>query len=309
MADIIIIGAGAAGMTAALYARRAGRSVLLLEQQAFGGQILLSPRVENYPAIAQISGSAFADQLLNQVLDHGAEVELTRVLRVAPNEQGFLIHTEDGAHSCRALILATGLTHRPLGVAREEELIGKGVSYCTLCDGAFYQDKICAVVGGGDSAALDALTLSNLCREVYLIHRRACLRASAALTEKLSDVSNIRLLLEQQVTALLGEPELSGLKLANTKTGTQSTLSVDGLFVSIGRIAQNESCSNLVNLDAEGLIIAGEDCLTSCPGVFAAGDCRTKSVRQLTTATADGAVCAFAACRYLDHSIRNGSTV
>lgn len=300
MADIIIIGAGAAGMTAALYARRAGRSVLLLEQQAFGGQILLSPRVENYPGIPQISGSAFADQLVSQVLEQGTEVELTRVLRVVPTAQGFTVHTEDGAHCCRTLILATGLAHRPLGVAREEEFVGKGVSYCTLCDGAFYRDRVCAVVGGGDSAVLDALTLSKLCREVHLIHRRSALRACGALVEKISHAPNVHLLLERQVTALLGAEELTGLTLADSKTGEQSTLTVDGLFVSVGRIAQNEPFSNLVALNADGLITAGEDCATSRTGVYAAGDCRTKTVRQLTTAAADGAVAALAACRYLE---------
>lgn len=302
MYDIIVIGAGPAGLTAALYAARAGKSVLVLEQGGFGGQIALSPRVENYPGIPQIAGSQLADQLVEQVLALDVEVGLETVTGFSKNEDGtFALTTEDGVHQARALILATGVTHRHLGLEGEEELVGRGVSYCAVCDGAFYAGRSVAVVGGGDTALQDALFLSASCAHVTLIHRRDQFRGEERLADQLRRRDNVTFLLSHVPTALTAPSgELTALGVKDLKTGEEKALAVDGLFLAVGQVPHNTPFAPQVVLDEAGYIRAGEDCLTNVPGVFAAGDCRTKTVRQLTTAVGDGAVAALAACNYID---------
>ena len=299
MYDLIIIGGGPAGLTAAPYARRAGKSVLVVEKNAFGGQITWSPRVENFPGFASISGVELGDKLLEQAMEQGAEVELEEVTSFVREGEYFAVRCESGAvFEARALILATGAKPRMLGVEREEALVGSGVCYCAVCDGAFYKGRDVAVCGGGNSALQDALLLSESCRQVWLIHRRSSFRGEQKLVEALQARENVHFLLNARVTALLGEEELSALVLE--QDGEQRELPVEGLFVAIGHQPDNGAFADYLNLDAAGYAASAEDCLTPTPGLFAAGDCRAKKVRQLTTAVADGAVAALAACEYLD---------
>lgn len=299
MIDIGIIGAGTAGMTAAVYALRAGKTALLLELETFGGQIALSPRVENYPGIAEISGEAFATGLLTQAMDLGAEVEMGRAVAIQDGPVHKTIVTEDGSFDCGAVIIATGAKHRHLGIPREEELTGRGVSYCAVCDGAFCKGKRVAVVGGGSSAVQDALFLSAFCEEVTLIHRRDRYRAEERELAQLRARANVRFLPNTVVAVLEGEHLLSGITVHNVKTGEESRLDVEGLFIAVGQVPDNEAYRDVATLDEAGYIVAGEDCATGVPGIYAAGDCRTKTVRQLTTAAADGSVAALAACNWL----------
>lgn len=301
MYDIVIIGAGPAGMTAALYARRAGKSVLLLEGNGYGGQITLSPRVENYPGLPQIDGSEFADRLLSQVLDLGAETDFKTVSTVVRRENGLCVAADDGNEIFgRSVIIAAGVRHRRLGLENEERLIGAGVSYCAVCDGAFFTDADVAVVGGGNTALQDALLLAGCCRTVHLIHRRDTFRGEARLVEQLRARGNVVFHTDTVVKALLGEASLSGLLLENVGSAAVSELEVSGLFVAVGQEPQNGAFRALVQTDEAGYIVADEDMATSAAGVFAAGDCRAKRVRQLTTAVSDGAVAALSACAYVD---------
>ncbi len=305
MYDIIVVGAGPAGMTAALYARRAGKSVLLLEQGNIGGQITFSPRVENFPGIKAVSGIEFSDTLADQVLGLGAVLEVENVQTVQRGENCFTVKTEYGEYQARSLVAATGLQHKKLGLPGEEELVGSGISYCAVCDGAFFKGKVTAVVGGGNTAVQDALYLADLCETVHLIYRRDTFRAEPALVSRLLNATKIRLHKNTVVSALSGEKSLKGLQLRKTDGGTETLLSVDGLFVAVGQAPKNTCFETVLTLDEEGYIPAGEDCVTNVPGIFAAGDCRRKTVRQLTTAVADGAVAGLAACRYLDSLLQS----
>ena len=293
--DIVIVGGGPAGLTAAIYARRAGKSVLLLEKEGFGGQIASSPRVENFPGIPAVSGSELADRLYGQANGLGARIELEEVTELR-NGAVKTVVTNYGFYTCTALILATGMKHRSLGLPREVTL--SGISYCAVCDGAFYKGKNVAVCGGGNTALADALFLSDLCRRVTLIHRRDAFRGDPILVEQLRKRDNVSFVLSTVVEELLGETALSGLRLRNVETGAVTVLAADGLFEAVGQLPERTLSESLVNVDAGGFIAANEDCITATPGVFAAGDCRTKEVRQLTTACADGTVASIAACRY-----------
>ncbi len=298
--DILIIGGGPAGLTAATYARRAGKSVLVIEKNAFGGQITWSPKVENYPGFVSISGAALGDRFLEQAMEQGAEVELDEAVAVSVDADGVkTVRCESGAEfQGRALIAAVGARPRMLGVAREEELIGNGVCYCAVCDGAFFAGQDVAVCGGGNAALQDALLLSEKCRHVTLIHRRDSFRGEQKLVEALEKRENVTFLLNARVAELLGEAELSGLVIE--QAGARRELPVAGLFVAVGHRPDNGIFADLMALDEAGYADAKEDCLTKSAGVFAAGDCRAKAVRQLTTAAADGAVAALAACRWLE---------
>ena len=298
--DILIIGGGPAGLTAATYARRAGKSVLVIEKNAFGGQITWSPKVENFPGFLSLSGTELGDRLLEQAMEQGAEAELEEVVGVSVGADGVkTVQCESGAQfQGRALIIAVGAKPRMLGLPREEALVGNGVCFCAVCDGAFYAGQDVAVCGGGNAALQDALLLSEKCRRVTLIHRRDSFRGEQKLVEALRKRDNVDFLLNAQITGLLGENELSGLTLSqNDET---RTLPVSGLFVAVGHQPDNAVFTELLDLDAAGYAQAGEDCLTKSAGVFVAGDCRAKGVRQLTTAAADGSVAALAACRVLD---------
>ena len=299
MNDIIIIGAGTAGLSAAIYARRAGKKALILEALSYGGQIINTPEVENYPGIKNISGFDFATGLYEQAAALGAEIEYVRVTGIESNADGSkTVHTTDGDLKCKAVIIATGAKNRPLGIDREEELTGSGISYCATCDGAFYKKKSVAVNGGGNTAIEDAGFLSNFCSKVYVIHRRDEFRADVHEVEKLKAKENVEFILDSEVTALLGDDELTGIEVTNKKTGEKKELEISGLFIAIGQMPDNTAFASVVDLDEKGYIIGKEDCLTNTPGVFTAGDCRTKAVRQLTTAAADGAVAALAAAAY-----------
>ena len=298
--DILIVGGGPAGLTAATYARRAGKSVLVIEKNAFGGQITWSPKVENFPGFVSVSGAELGDKLLEQAMEQGAEVELDEVTAVSVRPDGIkTVACDSGAvFEGRALIAAVGARPRMLGLAREEELVGNGVCFCAVCDGAFYAGKDVAVNGGGNSALQDALLLSEKCRRVYLIHRRDAFRGERKLVEALEKRENVEFVLRASVAELLGGDELTGVVVE--QDGQRRELPVAGLFVAIGHAPDNGIFSGLMDLDRAGYAASGEDCLTATPGFFAAGDCRAKGVRQLTTAAADGAVAALAACRYLD---------
>lgn len=299
MYDIIIVGGGPAGLTAATYACRAGKSVLVIEKAAFGGQITWSPRVENFPGTISISGAELGDRLLSQAMEQGADVELEEVTALENRGDSKLLRCESGAKfEGRAVIIATGAKPRMLGLENEEALVGNGVGFCAVCDGAFYKGRDVAVNGGGNSALQDALLLSESCKKVYLIHRRDGFRGEAKLVEALEVKENVEFVLNASVTRLIGETELKAVAVA--QNGQERIIQVDGLFVAIGHQPQNEAFSSLVDLDEAGYASSGEDCLTGTPGIFVAGDCRRKAVRQVTTAAADGAVAALAACTWLD---------
>ena len=297
--DIIIIGGGPAGLTAAVYARRAGKSVLVLEKAALGGQITWSPKVENFPSVVSISGTDLGDRMAEQAMAQGAEVEIEEVTGIEDCGDFRRVSCEFGAvYEGRAVILATGAKPRMLGVEREEELVGSGVGYCAVCDGAFFKGLPVAVSGGGNSALQDAMLLSETSSRVYLIHRRDSFRGEEALVRALREKSNVEFVLNAAITRLVGEDELTGVVVR--QNGEERELKVDGLFVAIGHEPDNAAFAPLVELDGRGYAAAGEDCLTKTPGVFVAGDCRAKKVHQLTTAVADGAVAALAACAWLD---------
>ena len=299
MYDLIIVGAGTAGLSAAIYGVRAGKCVLLLEEKVYGGQIISASAVENYPGIPKVSGYEFAEELHRQATELGAELKYEKVREIRKHSGFMTVKTGRGAYDCRAVILATGAKNRQLQVEREKELTGAGVSYCATCDGAFCKGKNAAVVGGGNTALEDAVFLSGYCQKVYLIHRRKEFRGEERLIQTLRGKENVELVLESQVVRLNGERHLESVVVRNDRTGKERELSVAALFIAIGQVPDNRAFADLVSLDAYGYIEAGEDCRTSSEGIFAAGDCRTKTVRQLATAAADGAAAAVAACSYI----------
>ena len=299
MYDIIIVGAGPAGLTAAIYARRAQKNVLVLEAKSYGGQIINTLDIENYPVESHISGFDFATKLYNQVKDLNAEIKFEKVVEIKLNENDKEVITTKNSYHAKTVILATGLENRKLGVEKEEELIGKGISYCATCDGAFYKKKKVAVVGGGNTALEDALYLSDIVEKVYLIHRRDEFRGVESTVNKLKEKENVEMIYNSTVTKLIGDEKLEKIEVSN-KDGSKKELEVSGLFVAVGRIPENENFRTLVEMDNSGYIIAKEDCKTSTPGIFVAGDNRTKSLRQLVTATSDGAIAATEAISYIN---------
>lgn len=301
MYDVIVVGGGPAGLTAALYAARAGKDVLVLEGESTGGQIQYSPLVDNYPGLPGMSGAAFAQALTEQVQNLGVHVRTEEVTFLRTQNGLLELTTPQGRYSAPALVLATGVSHRKLGLQGEDDLIGLGVSYCAVCDGAFYQGRPVAVVGGGDTALQEALFLSARCSKVTVIHRRDLFRGESRLVQQLREKNNVEFRLSCTVEALQSGPEgLTGLTLRDLKEDKTLNLPVDGLFVAVGQEPHSQVFTNLVMTDDQGYFLAGEDCATSLPGVFAAGDCRIKSVRQLTTAVGDGAVAGLAASAYVD---------
>ena len=299
MYDIIIIGGGPAGLTAAVYALRANKTVLVLEKGSFGGQITYSPKVENIPGFVSVTGNEFAEKLVEQALELGAEIEPTEVFSVKNGEIKTVV-TEDGDYEAKAVIIATGAKHRLLGIENEENLIGNGISFCAVCDGAFFRGQKTIVVGGGNTALEDAEFLSNFCEKVYVVHRRDEFRGEQWLVNTLSKKENVEFVMDSVVTEILGDRRVEGARIKNVKTDALTELEVTGIFVAIGQMPDNKAFEDLVDLDGGGYIRGQEDCRTSCEGVFVAGDCRTKVVRQLATATADGAVAGLAACEYVN---------
>ncbi len=295
--DIAIVGGGPAGLTAGIYGARAGKRVLIFERESLGGQIARTSLVENYPALPSVSGVDFSAALFEQAESFGCEFAFEDVLRISGSAPDFKIETDAGSYAAAAIILAVGAASRKLGLAREEELTGRGVSYCAVCDGAFFKGKTVAVVGGGNSALEDALYLARVAERVCLIHRRDSYRAEQAMLNKLAAEPKIEQILCSTVTALLGEERLTGITVSDN-TGAERNIPLDGLFIAIGHAPAAGAFASLVKLDEGGYIEAGEDCRTSVDGIYTAGDCRTKSVRQLTTACGDGAVAALASAQH-----------
>lgn len=300
MYDIIIIGGGPAGLTAALYAARAGKKVLILEQNAFGGQIATAPKVENFPSVSEISGAALAENMFNQVISHGVEFDMGSAT-IKKRTENFEVITEYGNYFCRAVVLATGVTHKTLGISSEEKLVGKGVCYCAVCDGAFYKNRSVAVIGDGNSAAQYALYLSEICSEVHLLTLFDRLFCDSELTRRITVCKKILWEKNVSVCDILGEEKVQGVAFRDSD-GAITYLDVDAVFVAIGQKPHNAAFSEIVQLDERGYIVAGENCKTSCPGIFAAGDCRTKDIRQCATAIGDGAVAGSAAAMFVGNN-------
>ena len=302
MHDIIIVGGGPAGLTAAIYGLRAGKSVLVIEKNGFGGQIAYSPKVENIPGTIQISGAEFADHLTEQVMALGADVELENVISVEPGET-MTVRTEEGsAFEGKSVILAVGVKHRMLGLEGEEALIGNGISFCAVCDGAFYAGLDVAMIGGGNSALQEALLLADVCRSVTVVQNLAFFTGEQKLADALVQKDNVKVLFSTVVSEYETENgKLVGLKLHNDATGENSAVSVDGAFLAVGLMPENEPFAELEKLNSWGYFDTDESCVTQTPGIFVAGDCRSKRIRQVVTASSDGAIAAMAACRYLEN--------
>lgn len=301
MTDILIIGGGPAGLTAAIYAARAGRSVVVCERETLGGQITQSHQVDNYPGLPKISGMELGDAFCNQAMDAGAEIAFASVESLVRNADGtFTAQTDDGQKDAKAVIFAGGARPRSIGIDKEESLIGKGISYCALCDGAFFKGKEVVVLGGGNTAFTDALFLAKICNHVTIIHRRDSFRAEQASVELAQATENITLMTPFTPVALTENGTLTGITVKNTATNEEITISANAVFVAFGRQPDCGLIANLADFDEQGYAASGEYCATRTPGLFVAGDCRSKEVRQLTTATADGTIAATAACEYLE---------
>lgn len=299
MHDIIIVGGGPSGLTAALYALRAGKRVLIIEKNGFGGQMTFSPKIENYPGFASVSGSELADYMVDQVLSQGADVTVEEVVRIEPHSVGTMnVVTDAGRYECGAVILATGAKHRLLGVPNETKFVGEGISFCAVCDGAFYEGKDVVVIGGGNSALQEALLLSETSKSVTVVQNLDFFTGEKRLADLLLQKQNVIVHFGKTVKEFLGDDTLTGLVTVD-ESGNEETLLTDGVFIAIGLAPENEAFSDLVELD-RGYIVADASGATKTPGIFSAGDCRVKTVRQIATAISDGAVAALAACEYLD---------
>ena len=307
MIDIVIIGAGVAGMTAGIYALRAGKSVTILESEGIGGQIATSPRVENFPSEKSISGSELSDKIFEQVTAMGAELELERALSIEKHTDGtFTVHTDGEDKRCKAVIIASGVKHKKVGVKNEEELEGKGISYCAVCDGAFYKGEEVALLGDANTALQYSILLSGYCKKVYVCTWLDKFFGDKALVDVLLSRNNVEWIKNVNLTAFEGTNELTACVFERRdKNNEPFVLNVKACFVAIGQVPDNASFKDVVDIDKMGYIIAGEDCRTKTDGVFVAGDCRTKNVRQLTTAVADGATSAIGACAYIDRMDAN----
>lgn len=299
MYDIIIVGAGPAGLTAAIYARRAGKSVLVLEKDTFGGQVTFSPKLENYPGFQEISGNELAQRMLEQALGLGAEIDMDTVINVLDGETKTVVG-ESRSYEARSVIIAAGAKHRRLHLPKEEALIGNGISFCAVCDGAFYQGQHVAVIGGGNTALQEIALLSEVCKRVTVVQNLAFLTGEDRMVKALEAKDNIDYIFNTVVTGYEGEEHLTAVELRNTETNEASRLAVDGIFLAIGTAPENDAFASVTDLNEWGYIQADESGLTKTTGIFVAGDCRTKAYRQVATAVADGASAALNACRYLD---------
>ena len=302
MYDIIIIGAGPAGLTAALYARRADKKVLVIEKETFGGQITHSPKVENYPGFTVMSGNEFADKLIEQVMYQGAEIELDTVTGIKGEAGNFTVECERGSFEAKSVIIATGSHHRQLGLAKENKFTGEGISYCAVCDGAFYKDKDVAVIGGGNSALQEAILLSKTSKSVTVVQNLPFLTGEIKLREEIEKTENISVILSSVVLEILGDDKFEGIRIKNTETNEESDIVVDSIFVAIGQQPENEPFKDVVELNEYGYIISDETCIpkANSKGIYTAGDCRTKKIRQIATAVSDGATAALEACNFVD---------
>ena len=300
--DIIVIGAGASGMTSALYALRAGKRVLIIEKETVGGQISFSPRVENFPTIKEISGQDLSDRLFDQIMAQGVDFELETVMGIEGLEKGFKVVTDYHSYTSKAVIIAAGVKHRHLGLPREEEFIGNGVYYCALCDGAFYEGEEVMLIGDGNSALQYALYLSNICKKVTVVTLFDYFAGETLLVERLKAKENVEIIMGYASKEFIGSDKFEGILFKETYGDKTLEIRKKAVFVAIGQVADNKKFENVVDLDKQGFIIAGEDTKTKTEGIYAAGDCRTKGVRQLTTAVGDGANAATQACSYIDRT-------
>lgn len=303
MYDILIVGGGPAGLTAAVYALRAGKRVLVIEKAGFGGQIAFSPKVENIPGTISISGAEFAEKLIEQAMNLGADVELENVIGVEKTEDSFAVTTEEGStFEAKAVILANGVKHRMLGLEGEEELVGKGLSFCAVCDGAFYTGQHAAMIGGGNTALQEALLLAEVCSKVTIVQNLPTFTGEQKLVDALMTKPNVEVIFSTVVSGYLTrDGALSGLRVRSEVTGEEREIAVDGAFLAVGLMPENEKFAHLSDLNPWGYYDVDEHCVTKTPGVFVAGDCRSKYIRQVTTAAGDGAVAAMAACRWLEN--------
>ena len=299
--DSVVVGGGPAGLTAAIYGLRAGKTVLVIEKNGFGGQIAYSPKVENIPGTKVISGAEFADHLTDQTMALGADMELEKVIGVEKTPEGFTVHTEEGsAFYGKTVILAVGVKHRTLGLSGEEELIGNGISFCAVCDGAFYTGQHAAMIGGGNSALQEALLLSEVCSHVTVVQNLPNFTGEQRLVDALLQKENVTTIMGTVVTGYVTENgQLTGLNL-KSDSGEEQTISVDGAFLAVGLQPENKPFEHLVDLNTWGYFDVDEHCATKTPGLFVAGDCRSKFIRQVVTAAGDGAIAAMGACRFLD---------
>ena len=296
MYDIIIVGAGPAGLTAALYASRANKSVLVFEGKAYGGQILNASVVENYPGVGNTSGFEIATTMYNQVKERGVEIKYETVLNVTPELE---VKTSNGTYKAKAIILATGAQNRKLNLPNEVELIGKGVSYCATCDGNFYKGKDVAVIGGGNTALEDALYLSNICNKVYLVHRRDTFRGEDKYIKEIEEKDNIEVIYNSNVQSINGNDYLESITIVDNESNTRD-ISISGLFIAVGQEPKNEMFANVVELDEKGYIKTIDDVHTNTEHIYVAGDCRNKDLKQLTTAVSDGSIAATVAIKEMN---------
>ncbi len=297
--DIIVIGGGPAGLTASIYARRANKTVLVLEKETFGGQITSSPKVENIPGFNSLSGNEFAEKLVDQAIFQGAELDSAEVLSVTDGEIKTVV-TDAGEYKAKAIIIATGAKHRLLGLANETDYIGNGISFCAVCDGAFYSGRTVAVIGGGNSALQEAILLSDLAKKVYVVQNLDFLTGEKKLADELKSKQNVEIILGTVVDEYIGDGELQGIKIKKSANGETRELTVDGVFVAIGLAPQNDAFKNVISVDSRGYAESDESLKTKTKGIFVAGDCRIKNVRQVVTASNDGAISALSACDYVD---------
>ena len=295
--DIIIIGCGPAGMTSAIYALRSGKSVLILEKESIGGQIASSPLVENYPGYSSISGAELSNNLYEQVLNLGGQIELEEVVEIKVGKEKEVI-TTDNSYLADAIIIATGAKHRLLGLENEQELIGNGIHFCVSCDGAFYKDKTVCVIGGGNSAVINALTLSDICKNVIVVQNLSDLTAEKKLANKLKDKKNVEIFYNSKVKEIIGENELKAIVIENA---LEQEIETDGMFISIGLVPESDFIKNLIKVNNYNYIESDNSCNTNIEGIFVAGDVRSKKVRQLTTAVNDGTIAALEAIEYIDN--------
>ena len=299
MQDLMIIGGGPAGLTAAIYAARAGVKPIVLESLTCGGQTITTSEIENYPAITKIEGWRFAEELRSQAEQFGTDIRMERVTGLSLRGETKVITTEKGEYEAKAVIIANGAKRRKLGCSGEEEFLGRGVSYCGVCDGNFFRGRTVCVIGGGNTALEDALYLSRICKKVYLIYRRAELRVHSVEADEVRAKENIELIFSSVPARIFGETRVEGIELRRTDGGENNQLAVDAVFVAVGLEPENAAFADCITLDAGGYILAGEDCATNVPGVYAAGDTRTKRLRQIITAASDGAIAATAAAEYI----------
>lgn len=300
MYDVLIVGAGTAGMTAGIYVQRAGKKALVLDEKGYGGQIVNTATVENYPGFVNISGTEFTERIHEQAVELGVDFKVEKVKNAKKKGEVFVVSTGDSQYEVKSVIIATGVKNRELGIPGEEKFKGSGVSFCATCDGNFFKGRDIAIIGGGNTALEDAEVMSGIANKVYLVHRREEFRGDKLTVKRLSVKDNVEFVLNSKPVEITGGFAVDGLKVENTEDGSPKTLKVDGIFVAVGQTPDNKAFEGLVKLDSAGYVDAGEDCVTSAEGIFVAGDCRTKKVRQLTTAASDGSVAAAGAVEYIN---------